>query len=81
VTVDAKGVARSQLVRVAADSTATVPLGQATAVWVRRQSGTGQVHAGVVRAVRDSAGVMITVVPLRDAPLRTTTVALHEAKP
>ncbi|MDU0312680.1 DUF5719 family protein [Phycicoccus sp. M110.8] len=79
VTVDGSGTATSNRVSVAADSTTTVDVTAASSVWVHRVSGSGAVRAGVVSWGNDSCGTLISSTPLRDATLRSTTVAVREA--
>ncbi|TQJ51701.1 DUF5719 family protein [Phycicoccus sp. SLBN-51] len=78
VTTDASGKASSRRLTVGADSSATVDLTGATSVWVHRLSGKGQVRAGVVVGGSDAKGALVTVLPLKDAVLRTTNVGLLE---
>jgi hypothetical protein len=78
VTTDASGRATSRRLTVVADSAARVDLTGATTVWVHRLSGKGQVRAGVVAGAEDSRGELISVMPLSDATLRTTSVGLLE---
>jgi hypothetical protein len=81
VTVDARGAVRSQTAQVPPDTTSAVPVAGATSVWVRRLSGAGEVHAGVVSWVNDAQGTLFTSTPLRDSALRTTTPGLRPATP
>ncbi|MDF2146444.1 DUF5719 family protein [Knoellia sp. p5-6-4] len=78
VTTDASGRATSRRLTVRADSAATVDLAGATTVWVHRLSGRGHVRAGVVAGGEDSRGELISLMPLSDATLRTTSVGLLE---
>jgi hypothetical protein len=56
-------------------------LSGATSVWVHRVSGQGLVRAGVITQLADTQGTLISVVPLRDAVLRTTSIGLREVAP
>ena len=78
VTIDAQGVETSRRPRLGVDSSATIDITGAASVWVHRVSGKGQLRAGVVSWVTDAQGVLISTVPLRDAILRTTSIALRE---
>jgi hypothetical protein len=78
VTTDRSGKETSRRLTVPADAVAQVDLTDAQAVWVHRLSGKGQVRAGVVVWGEDSRGELISVMPLSDATLRTTSVGLLE---
>jgi hypothetical protein len=79
VTVDAQGVETSRRPELGVDASSSIDITGAASVWVHRVSGRGQVRAGVVSWVTDPQGVLISTVPLRDAVLRTTSIALREA--
>jgi hypothetical protein len=81
VTVDAKGVETSLRPQVGVDASAIVEVTGAASVWVHRVSGSGAVRAGVVTVVDDDQGRLISITPLRDATLRTTSVGLREVAP
>jgi hypothetical protein len=80
VTVDAQGAEKSQRLSLQPDATMTVAVTGATSVWVHRLVGKGEVRAGVVSWTVDPQGTLITVTPLVDTALRTTTVGLREAR-
>jgi hypothetical protein len=79
VTLDAAGRATTQRVAVGVDGTTGLNVSAASSVWVHRVSGAGQVRAGVVSWVADSAGTLITTTPLWDSVLRTTAVGVRPA--
>lgn len=81
ITVDAKGAETSLRPNVGIDAAGIVEITGAASVWVHRVSGTGAVRAGVISMVQDAEGRLITVTPLRDAALRTTSVGLREVTP
>jgi hypothetical protein len=81
VTVDAQGVETSRRPELGVDASLTMDLGGATSVWVHRVSGQGLVRAGVITQLADTQGTLISVVPLRDAVLRTTSIGLREVAP
>ena len=81
VTVDAQGVETSRRPGLGVDASLTMDLTGAVSVWVHRVSGRGQVRAGVISQVADAQGTMISVVPLRDTVLRTTSIRLREVGP
>jgi hypothetical protein len=81
VTVDAKGVETSRRPSLGVDASLTIDISGAASVWVHRVSGAGQVRAGVITQMADAQGTLISVVPLRDAVLRTTSVGLREVTP
>ena len=78
VTVDAKGAETSQRPQLGADAAGVVEITGAASVWVHRVSGNGQVRAGVVSVLSDDLGQLISITPLRDTVLRTTSVGLRE---
>ena len=78
VTVDAKGVETSRRPQVGVDAASTIDVTGAASVWVHRVSGNGQVRAGVISLLHDDQGLLISVTPLRDTVLRTTSVGLRE---
>ena len=63
------------------DASQIVEVTGAASVWVHRVSGSGAVRAGVVTVVDDDQGRLISITPLRDATLRTTSVGLREVAP
>ncbi|HET8602396.1 MAG TPA: hypothetical protein VFM09_00560, partial [Marmoricola sp.] len=79
VTVDGNGTATSTRVSIGADATTSVDVSAAASVWVHRVSGAGALRAGVVSWANDASGTLISSTPLRDAALRSTTVAVREA--
>ena len=81
VTVDSKGVETSLRPQLGVDASQTIEITGASSVWVHRVSGSGAVRAGLVTAVDDDQGILITAAPLRDTTLRTTSVALREVTP
>ena len=78
VTVDAKGVETSRRPELGVDAAVVLEVTGATSVWVHRVSGNGQVRAGVVSTLDDAKGQLISISPLHDSALRTTTVGLRE---
>jgi hypothetical protein len=78
VTTDSAGKATSQRLTLAADTSTTVDLRDAASVWVHRLSGKGQLRAGVITSGSDARGELISVLPLSDALLRTTSAGLLE---
>ena len=78
MTVDAKGVETSRRPQVGVDAASTIDVTGAASVWVHRVSGNGQVRAGVISLLHDDQGSLISVTPLRDTALRTTSVGLRE---
>jgi hypothetical protein len=81
VTVDAKGVEKSQKLQVGVDASVALDLRGAASVWVHRVSGQGAVRAGVLSWTKDAQGTLITATPLQDAVLHTTTVGLRDVTP
>jgi Family of unknown function (DUF5719) len=81
VTVDAAGVEKSQRLAVPADSTLSVAVTGTSSVWLHRVSGSGRVHAGVISAVGDASGTLLSVAPLAPAALTITSVGLREKQP
>jgi hypothetical protein len=79
VTVSAAGVEQSQRITLQPDATTSLWVTGSSSVWVHRLSGQGEVRAGVVSAIADTQGTLITVTPLLDTALRTTTVGLRES--
>jgi hypothetical protein len=78
VTTDATGTATSRRLTLQADTATSLDLGGAATVWVHRLAGKGELRAGVVATATDAKGELISVVPLSDSALRTTTVGLLE---
>lgn len=81
VTVDAKGVETSLRPNLGVDASGVVEVTGATSVWVHRVAGVGALRAGVISMVQDAEGRLISVTPLRDAALRTTSIGLREVAP
>ena len=81
VTTDVSGKAASQRLTVPADSSVIVRVTDATSAWVHRLSGKGQLRAALGSQIGSAANGLVAVMPLRDAPLRTTSVGLREAGP
>jgi Family of unknown function (DUF5719) len=78
-TVGADGQASTKEVVVGADSVSTLPLVDgATSVWVTPR--TGLVRAAVVTAVADAQGVLLSLTPLADLALTTTSSPLREVR-
>lgn len=78
VTTDATGTATSRRLTLQADTATSLDLAGAATVWVHRLAGKGELRAGVVASATDAKGELISVVPLSDSALRTTTVGLLE---
>jgi hypothetical protein len=79
--VDAAGTATSQRLTVAGNSSTSLYVTGSSSVWVHRISGKGQLRAALGAQVGDRAHGLISVAPLRDAPLRATSVGLREVAP
>jgi hypothetical protein len=77
-TVGADGQATSKEVAIGADSVVLLPLAGATSVWVTRH--TGLVRAAVVSVADDSQGSSLSVTPLADLTLTTTSSPLREIR-
>jgi len=77
-TVAANGVASTKEVAVEADSVFNLRLVGATSVWVTPL--TGLVRAAVVTWVIDRHGVVLSVTPLADLSLTTTSLPLRELR-
>jgi hypothetical protein len=80
VTVDPQGVERSQRLTLQPDTTIGLSVTGQASVWVHRLLGHGQVRAGVVSWVNDQQGTLLSVTPLLDTALRTTTLGLRESR-
>ena len=78
VTVDAKGVETSHRPQLGVDASGVLEVTGATSVWVHRVSGQGQLRAGLVSVQSDASGQLISIAPLRDTVLRTTSIGLRE---
>ncbi|HEY3534763.1 MAG TPA: DUF5719 family protein [Pedococcus sp.] len=78
VSADAAGKVSAQRVTVPADSAFAVPVKGASA-WVHQVSGKGLLRAALGSQVGQRADALISVAPLEDSPMRTTTVGLREA--
>lgn len=81
ITVDAKGVETSVRPAVGVDASQLLEVTGAASVWVHRVSGAGAVRAGVITLEDGEQGRLISITPLRDAALRTTSVGLREVAP
>jgi hypothetical protein len=77
-TVDAAGQASSKEVAIGADSVASAALDGATSVWVTPL--TGVVRAAVLTWVTDGDGTLLSVTPLSDLTLTTTSTRLRELR-
>jgi len=77
-TVGADGQATSKEVAIGADSVLVTSLVGATSVWVTPL--TGVVRAAVVTWVTDAQGVLLSVMPLADLTLTTTSSPLREIR-
>jgi Family of unknown function (DUF5719) len=75
-TVAANGVATTKEVAVEADSVFNLRLVDATSVWVTPR--TGLVRAAVATWVGDAQGLLLSVTPLADLSLTTTSLPLRE---
>lgn len=72
VTFDDEGRWTTETVTLSQDSSATVDLGQASAVWVRRESGRGEVRAGVGTMGGRTGSRLVSVTPLVDSVVSST---------
>ena len=77
-TVDASGQASTKEVAIAADSVSSLALDGATSVWVTQL--TGVVRAAVLTWVTDADGTLLSVTPMADLTLTTTSVRLRELR-
>ncbi len=77
-TVGAGGRVSTKEVAIGADSVSTLALDGATSVWVR--SRTGLVRAAVLTSVTDIGGVLLSLTPLADLTLSTTSSPLREQR-
>ena len=77
-TVGADGQASTREVAIAADSVSTLALEGATSVWVTPR--TGVVRAAVLTWSSDPVGALLSVTPMTDLTLTTTSVRLREAR-
>lgn len=72
VTFEAGGGWTTETVTLSQDSSSTVDLGQSTAVWVRRESGRGEVRAGVGSIAGEAGAQLVSVTPLVDSAVTST---------
>lgn len=79
VTWGAKGRWTTKAVTLSQDTSATVDLGEATAVWVRRDSGRGEVRAGVATMGGGAGSRLVSVVPLADSAVTSAVSRAHPA--
>ena len=77
-TVGADGQATTKEVAIGADSVSILPLVGATSVWVTPLG--GLVRAAVVTGATDPQGVVLSVTPLADLTLTTTSSPLREIR-
>lgn len=77
-TVGADGQASTKEVAMEADSVSTLALDGATSVWVTPL--TGVVRAAVLTWFSDAGGVLLSVTPLADLTLTTTSARLRELR-
>jgi len=77
-TVGADGQVSTKEVAIGADSVSTLSLDGATSVWVTPR--TGLVRAAVVTWVTDAEGVLLSLTPLADLTLTTTSWPLRELR-
>jgi len=77
-TVDGAGKVTTKEVAIAADSVVLMPLAGTTSVWVTPR--TGLVRAAVVSVANDSQGSSLSVTPLADLTLTTTSSPLRELR-
>ena len=77
-TVGADGLATTKEVAIGADSVVSIPLVGATSVWVTPH--TGFVRAAVVSFATDPLGLSLSVTPLADLTLTTTSSPLREVR-
>ena len=79
VSADAAGKVSSQRVTVPADSAFAVPVKGASA-WVHQVSGTGLLRVALGSQAGPGLAGLVSVAPLEDTPMRTTTVGLREVR-
>ena len=77
-TVGTDGKVSTKEVAIAADSVSIVRLAGATSVWVTRR--TGFVRAAVVTVVSEVQGTLMSVTPLSDLTLTTTSSPLRQLR-
>ena len=77
-TVGANGQASTKEVAIGADSVYSLALDGATSVWVTPL--TGVVRAAVLTWVTDAGGTLLSVTPMSDLTLTTTSVRLRELR-
>jgi len=77
-TVGAGGQASTKEVAIGADSVSSLALDGATSVWVAPL--TGVVRAAVLTWVTDAGGTLLSVTPMSDLTLTTTSVRLRELR-
>ena len=77
-TVGADGQVSAKEVAIGADSVTTLALDGATSVWVTPR--TGVVRAAVQTWSSDAGGVLLSVTPLADLTLTTTSAPLRELR-
>ena len=77
-TVGANGQASSKEVAIGADSVSSLALDGATSVWVTPLAGV--VRAAVLTWVTDAGGTLLSVTPMSDLTLTTTSVRLRELR-
>jgi hypothetical protein len=78
VTTDRAGAASSRRLTLGADTSANLDVTGAASVWVHRLSGRGQMRAALAVTAPDAHGELISLVPLADTALRSTSVGLLE---
>jgi len=79
VTTDAAGKVSSQRVTVPADSAFAVPV-QGASAWVHQASGKGLLRVALGSQTGSGGAALVSVAPLEDVPMRTTTVGLREIR-
>jgi hypothetical protein len=79
VSADGTGKVSSQRVTVRADSAFAVPVKGASA-WVHQVSGKGLLRVALGSQAGAGLAALVSVAPLEDTPMRTTTVGLREVR-
>jgi len=77
-TVGANGQASTKEVAIGADSVSSLALDGATSVWVTPLAGV--VRAAVLTWVTDAGGTLLSVTPMSDLTLTTTSIRLRELR-
>lgn len=76
--VDGSGAETSEQLNIPADSSLTISVKAPTAVWVRRDGGSGELHGSLISAIGRGGTRLLSSMPLADSPL---TSAVSRAYP